>query len=266
MRCSSNLRQLALALHQYHDQHEALPAFAYRNYAFHVALLPYLEQGALYKQFDFRVNAMDYEGPLDSTRVSVFECPSDGSSFNSADGVPFAATNYHGNSGSGAQCYGFNGMFSYGDHPLGSTAFVAFSSVTDGLAQTALLSEATAANQSNHGLRAVWNLSGSESPDQFEAFADECRRAPAHMAPVARHLRGRPWNEVAAIPPLYNHVLAPNEPTCLAAGLPKHSILTSTSVHGSIVNTARADGSVQAVDRAVEIAVWRCLGSRAGNP
>jgi prepilin-type N-terminal cleavage/methylation domain-containing protein/prepilin-type processing-associated H-X9-DG protein len=56
--CSSRLRQLALALHHYHDQHQALPPATtsggtsrdFPYLAFTARLLPYLEQDALWQQ------------------------------------------------------------------------------------------------------------------------------------------------------------------------------------------------------------------------
>src|SRR4051812_14386654 len=59
--CASNIRQLALSIHQYEAAHRVLPAIAQNNYSFHVALLPHIEQKALYQRFDFSVNAMDYQ-------------------------------------------------------------------------------------------------------------------------------------------------------------------------------------------------------------
>src|SRR5687768_17085334 len=55
--CSNNIRQIALAAHQYHDQRRHLPGMGYTpleaggvwgNHFFH--LLPYLEQGNLYER------------------------------------------------------------------------------------------------------------------------------------------------------------------------------------------------------------------------
>src|SRR5215470_11029685 len=56
--CSNNLRQLALAAHNYHDRHKTLPAgMRYANGAdpyiwmsWLAQLLPYLEQDPLWKQ------------------------------------------------------------------------------------------------------------------------------------------------------------------------------------------------------------------------
>ncbi|HEX5104107.1 MAG TPA: DUF1559 domain-containing protein [Pirellulaceae bacterium] len=265
IKCSTNMRQIALALHQYHDVHGVLPAYTCANYSFHVSLLPHLEQEPLFRQFNFGINAMDYQGDLASTRVSVLECPSDGSRGSTADGRFLAPTNYFGNSGSGAQRYGFNGVFAYGEHPLGSIDRLPLAGITDGLSQTAMLAEAATGDRTADLRRCVWDIPGSEPPDQFEAFVAFCRQAP-NTAPQFGLSRGRPWFEVSLCVKLYNHVLPPNGPNCMSVPFWKHRISTSSSMHKSIVNVAMADGSVHAVNDDVDVTVWRKLGSRNGTP
>ena len=64
MQCSNNLKQLGLALHTYHDVHNALPwSTTYygpdgtyetnRGWAWSAMLLPFIEQGAAYNQINF---------------------------------------------------------------------------------------------------------------------------------------------------------------------------------------------------------------------
>src|SRR5207253_1149995 len=54
MSCQNNLKQMGLAVHNYHDNNNALPpsraANLYASWA--VLLLPYLEQDNLYRQWD----------------------------------------------------------------------------------------------------------------------------------------------------------------------------------------------------------------------
>src|SRR5947208_16372525 len=51
MRCSNNLKQIGLALHNYHGVQKTFPAGADANgFSVHCYLLPYLEQDNLYKQ------------------------------------------------------------------------------------------------------------------------------------------------------------------------------------------------------------------------
>src|ERR1044071_6861704 len=66
MSCSSNLRQLGLAMHNYHDTHKTLPyttaawgpdgkvnSPGNRGWSWNSFILPYIEQQAVYSQIDF---------------------------------------------------------------------------------------------------------------------------------------------------------------------------------------------------------------------
>jgi len=59
MQCSNNLKQLGLAFHNYHDVYQSFPAGAIRDApgrasaSWHCLVLPYMEQGNLYKLLDF---------------------------------------------------------------------------------------------------------------------------------------------------------------------------------------------------------------------
>src|SRR5882757_9426942 len=54
IQCSNNLKQMGLAIHAYHDANKALPAsrLGPQHATWFVQILPYLEQDALYKQWD----------------------------------------------------------------------------------------------------------------------------------------------------------------------------------------------------------------------
>ena len=96
--CSNNLKQLGIAMHNYHDAYNRLPLNYFvwdqwsildRRGSYLVRLLPYLEQGgALYERIDFRVYDFDRDnfGPMMpdgtwiySTPFPPILCPSDDS-------------------------------------------------------------------------------------------------------------------------------------------------------------------------------------------
>ncbi|MDO5552224.1 MAG: DUF1559 domain-containing protein [Planctomycetia bacterium] len=78
MQCTNNLKQLAIATHNYHDTHFTLPPGGWNcpsaaengdangnGLSLHVAILPFMEQGSLYDKFDFRVgNPLNLVGTL----------------------------------------------------------------------------------------------------------------------------------------------------------------------------------------------------------
>lgn len=88
--CKNNLKQIGLALHNYHDVHNAFPPgwVAVENrrpniegesgFGWATMLLPFIDQAPLYQQMDFSV-AMDLAPNRDQLRfvLPTFQCPSD---------------------------------------------------------------------------------------------------------------------------------------------------------------------------------------------
>jgi prepilin-type N-terminal cleavage/methylation domain-containing protein len=90
-RCQAQLRQVGLALHQYHGNVRAFPIGNMTRtdgdpgkfWTFQTMLLPYLEQPAMYDAIDFRVatcfefNAGRGASGVPAMRMPILECPSD---------------------------------------------------------------------------------------------------------------------------------------------------------------------------------------------
>lgn len=80
----NNLKQIALALHNYHDQNQSFPPAVVTDaqgqplYSWRVLLLPYLEQAHLYDQFD-KSKAWDDPANIAISRqmISTFRSPHD---------------------------------------------------------------------------------------------------------------------------------------------------------------------------------------------
>lgn len=94
MSCANNLKQLGLALHNYHDAHKIFPTninhvyenaqpYDDREWASHlVLLLPFMEQGSWYNQINFKSPTKPafqvFAGKmLGEQRIPEFVCPSD---------------------------------------------------------------------------------------------------------------------------------------------------------------------------------------------
>jgi len=123
LQCSNNLKQLGLALHNYHGSHKTFPVnavqlthyYRYPRLSANVALLPYMEQQAKYDAISELANnpnsscayGVDKDEPTIKLpwydEISGFLCPSSGSVRRNRDGVEGPAVN--------------NYMFSSGDWP-----------------------------------------------------------------------------------------------------------------------------------------------------
>lgn len=98
MQCSNNMKQLGLALHNYHDTYQSFPASAgvtlatsaggsydgWNSWSGLASILPFIEQNALYDQIDFRYNfaaniagVAEHSTVVRRTNVDAFMCPSD---------------------------------------------------------------------------------------------------------------------------------------------------------------------------------------------
>jgi prepilin-type N-terminal cleavage/methylation domain-containing protein/prepilin-type processing-associated H-X9-DG protein len=107
IKCSNNLHQMALGLHNYHDTQGALPP-AYRGAGFNPGwgwssfILPYVEQDAMYVQlkvdtvlFGLGSNpAMPNQHPGSQAKLTVFRCPADPAPDLNPERLLFAMSNY----------------------------------------------------------------------------------------------------------------------------------------------------------------------------
>jgi prepilin-type N-terminal cleavage/methylation domain-containing protein/prepilin-type processing-associated H-X9-DG protein len=84
-KCQNNLKQIALGLHNYHDANGGFPAARNKtpSHSWPIYVFPYIEQGALYSQYDFTVKWNDtasartpHNKDICRTRVPMLECPS----------------------------------------------------------------------------------------------------------------------------------------------------------------------------------------------
>ena len=89
--CKNNLKQLGLAVHNYHDVFLKFPpgysqvrlptsTGAFQGHSVFYSLLPYIEQANLFATFDHNVplnNRATAPGVLSGTIINAFLCPSD---------------------------------------------------------------------------------------------------------------------------------------------------------------------------------------------
>ena len=75
--CQNNLKQMGLACHAFHDSNNVLPPFRVADnfLSWPVLLLPYVEQDALYRQFDLTKPYSAQSPTAAATHVKIFYCP-----------------------------------------------------------------------------------------------------------------------------------------------------------------------------------------------
>jgi len=164
IKCTNNMKQWAIAMHMHHDQKGTLP-YAKKNNPRTVwipHLWPYIEQQALYNQYNFNIGffeapncvASTFEGVI-AQRVSIYICPSDRnvSPYHQGDVSWRAKGSYVVNWGPYANPFPTSAQLPQATAPFGSRNFTTagdstndplqtrFSEITDGTSNTLLMSE-----------------------------------------------------------------------------------------------------------------------------
>lgn len=156
-KCQNNLKQIGLAVHNYHDAVGQLPPsrIAYEYLGWTVLILPYLEQGPLYSQFEPTLSAKLPSQPASAmqAQVSVYQCPSRGhggrqsTQYNSTTGQngslgDYAAVDGHQSDDSNYRRVTAKGLVIVASGtPAKWKSLTSLSSATDGLSQTLMFGE-----------------------------------------------------------------------------------------------------------------------------
>ena len=161
VRCQNNLKQLALAAHNYHDARERFPpGLVSVNLAagkvaggtnLWVEILPYVEQANLQRKWDYADYRKNIVGGPNATTAQILPlllCPS-ARMTNPVSVLQFAPPDHHGNGHYALSSYGGNGgilAFNWGDPASRDGLFYAGSGVRmveviDGASNTFLLGE-----------------------------------------------------------------------------------------------------------------------------
>jgi prepilin-type N-terminal cleavage/methylation domain-containing protein/prepilin-type processing-associated H-X9-DG protein len=298
--CTNNLKQIGLALHNYHSTLNALPwgdgPDEWNQWSSLALILPYVESGTLYNAINFMYGMQDWNLPFNTTihrtKVAVYNCPSDLDRLTSAN----ATSNYAGNAGSAPSAFydwnnlgAFNGLFGWSGNSRKTGSFIkvtpgiSFADITDGLSQTAAFSEKvkgigwftnTRVNDptsppSTYAL--LTKPTGNDLIDPNLVFT-RCRglNPSAPSTPQNQnnlYPNGSLWYNGAPSNTRYNHVMPPNTWSCSYGGRwgDMGGAVTATSRHPGVVNVMMADGSVRAVKGTVNQQVWWGLGTRGGG-
>ena len=256
MQCSNNLKQLALAYHNYVDSKKTLPSMAngcwgpggtgtlaqnagpglgnqnWAGWSSHTLVLPYIEQSQLYNMIGF-TNGYYSNAPatpltptqISQSRIAGFMCPSD---------QPFNDQNWRGSCNYGVSlgsCLGYGGppnppnLESSSNGMFRRRVETNFAACIDGLSNTIMLGEFLVADNTGgkytHGgdmVRGIAFPGTFEKPTRvdLETYGASC------LAGTANHTSagGQTWAAPSMYDAAFNTVATPNWkfPTCHVCG------------------------------------------------
>ena len=279
MQCTNNLKQLGLAMHNYHDTFKVFPPMSVgtmtepgwenswkSNQERHSAffhMLPFYEQGPLYDQIkagrpEGGMPGIVFQGPQSLRPYSAYKvrqpmlmCPSDGGAPRNGWSNDQAAISYMLNVGdwTDGMVWRTNnrGVFShFGRNDIGG--------VTDGTSNTLAMSERTV-------FQGVQRLHGHYviiPAGQFRKNPQICMaaRGPSGTLigtfPDSHHRTGEAW--MSGFPQIlgFTTILPPNSPACATAkGEWVEGIYPPDSFHPGGVNALRVDGSVNFISDSI---------------
>ncbi|MBX6312310.1 MAG: DUF1559 domain-containing protein [Isosphaeraceae bacterium] len=241
--CTNNLKQIGLALHNYHSAIGSFPLGVSRglmnpgqyagwgNWSAHAMMLPYLEQEPIYNAINFYFSATPGNAHLSHwinltafrMRINVFLCPSDGQA------GQVDTNSYHGSFGNSTHPAGNNptGLFESG--AAGHQRSIRLADVVDGTANAVAFSEAlTGANppktirMHRNGLTGIpWvkganQLDAWRNPQAVMAGLQACNaayqayRAGGQSSGTISGRRGWRWGIGASGMTLFNTIVPPN--------------------------------------------------------
>jgi len=268
--CVNNLKQLGLAVHNYHDRVGSLPGaeLVWNGSSFSALthMLPGLEQTVLYNSINFSVltNTDPANTTAMFTNVSSFICPSDVN--NSALAAIGAQTNYMADMGSwivwqaaAGPNVGLappNGVF-YGN------SATRFADVTDGLSNTGFYSERILADGNNAIVSPIADVFFSPgSPLTLNDAVTQCNAIDiTNLANQFPLFMGAPWINGQHV---CLHVTTPNTRSC-GFFVQLRAVMPPSSRHPGGVNLLLGDGSVRFIKDSIDLATWRALGTRSGS-
>jgi prepilin-type N-terminal cleavage/methylation domain-containing protein/prepilin-type processing-associated H-X9-DG protein len=283
IRCTNNLKQLALACHNYEFTAGSLPpGIAHpgadgRATSLFVELLPHVEQQPVYAAWNFVLSNPNFASASapGATPIGLFVCPSAGVDKNPITfGTQTAGmTTYAGNGGTKS----FPNDQGTGDGLFGETGPAAkptpnrrptrFADVGDGLSNTLLLGERA---PSDRGMESFTTAPFAPSPNPpIQSMAAYCTwgSPPGPSAVASATLAG--WVPINyGLPEVYAPpAIGPAVPVSWTDLAPKwwSRLMAYGSRHGGGANVALADGSVRFVRETLPLDVLRAASTRNGG-
>ncbi len=298
--CTNNLKQLGLALHNYHDAFNALPIAAivtwnasgspvFQGWGALARILSFMEGQNKYNAINFAFNNETVvNSTVTSTGTSTFLCPSDPRKDDSLleDGLTRKNTNYGVNRG---DWYVWGGRVSAVSprSPFRTNVSVRFSELTDGLSSTILAAEVKTrfpflmdcGGLSFAPINSLPIPPPSASPSSIPQYTS-CPGDQAELRPDYGHAG---WEDGNIPESGFTTAWTPNKstPGRFSGGMafpdldlvslreeeggPSFAAVTARSYHPGGVNILLGDGSVRFVKDSINGFTWRGLGSINGG-
>ncbi len=289
--CKNHLKQIGIALNNYHDSHRTFPpgrllnpvAGQGRCFSAYAHLLPYLDRKNVYDEIHWNENPDSYTNDnavVLSQPIPLLLCPSDMYVIMQAGA---AVHNYPLNTGTTYPVSPRN----LGGQPVTGIFFenssVRFADITDGSSQTVCISETVKSDPTGPTL---WdgaspvtgfvltngNDNATNGPE-LTNYASQCHASGLKI----QQTRGSKWFYGAPGHSMYNHIRPPNDPDIDCRGGLPHSTRTdqgwirlshniaARSRHAGGVHSLFCDGHVQFIGDSINRQIWQGLGSRAGG-
>ncbi|HID21608.1 MAG TPA: DUF1559 domain-containing protein [Planctomycetaceae bacterium] len=277
IQCTNNLKQLGLALHNYHDIHRTFPlnrtGRRYHNWSALSLLAPYVEEAGLYNLLDF--NSYPYtvrrggrvyaDGSANEeaarTVVKVFLCPSDAAP--ERINPTFGPTNYLFNVGSGLVDYGYIRVNRAGEKPDGITyeaSSVRVGDILDGTSNTLAIGESLRGIGGNRAPYQDYKKQHIRSSSAFPA----CNAGPGDNVWYGN--RCEAWIKGSFPFAAMTFYYPPNskQADCLT-GNSTRARMAPRSYHPGGVNVLLCDGHVSFLSDSISQDVMHALATRAGG-
>jgi prepilin-type N-terminal cleavage/methylation domain-containing protein/prepilin-type processing-associated H-X9-DG protein len=295
IKCMNNLKQLGLALHNYHSANQNFPP-GRAAYPLVVSaqgrILAYIEQDNIGRSVDVNMVPLYNSNPASFplipgnylasvTPVKLFVCPSDPMSGQNPTAFAtqpngtvsatdrYAGTNYVTCIGSGdgsADNTGtWWGQYKTSDGLFGQTP-ISIAGVADGLSNTVAMSESTmgvggpdlTAAAPTDAARQVLTLPGSTVTSDANCASGS--------GGVWSNMRGAKWINGHYADANYNHHLMPNDSRWdCSNGSHNPGQAAARSYHSGGVNVLLGDGSVRFIRNNIDAYTWRGLATRTGG-
>lgn len=290
--CKNNLKQLGLALHNYHDTFSVFPPTSTirrgddnkNGWSPQARLLPYVEQGNLQDFIDFSIgykDQLDASGNIDWTvsgsRIPILLCPSEPNDRQRVSGTElYYPLNYGWNGGVWFVWNPNNGQG--GDGLFFPNSSLRFRDILDGTSSTFAFAEVKAYNPYLRNVQPNSTNIPNQNATQLSATADP---ASGSFKTNSGHTE---WADGRVHQTGFTAVFTPNtdifhndgsvdydrvdynaQQEGKSATESTYAFVTARSYHAGIVNTTMADGSVRSISENISLQVYRSLATRAGR-